>query len=88
MPYKREWVDPEVAVEHKGVKIYHAYDEQEFDERLSYWFSVDTQGEFLFDIRDLKTKGDDGPEGRADILRRAIDAGELPAPIFKRGKLK
>jgi hypothetical protein len=80
MPYRTEWVDPEKALEHNGVVIYVGYDEQEEDHPLSYWFSVDKMGEYQFDVRDLATKGDsETPEGRLDILRRAIEAGELPA---------
>jgi hypothetical protein len=80
MPYYHTWTDPEVVVEHKDVKIYVAYNEQELDEPMMFWFTVDRMGEFRFDIRDLETKGNvETVEERLDILRLAIEAGELPA---------
>lgn len=61
MPYRTEWVDPEVFLEHNGVTIYHVYkgDDVECGRRF-YWFGTtihasdddDDDGE-SFDVRDL-----------------------------------
>lgn len=68
MPFRTEWVDPEVFLEHHGVKVYHTYKNNDIDESAQqYWFSLHTQcgiGECscdtekcrcVFDVRKLPT---------------------------------
>ena len=53
------WVKPKVFLTHKGVKVYHVYEEDEIDNgarTFSYTLDVrggDTEGDF--DVRELKT---------------------------------
>jgi len=53
MPYK--WVEPDLYLEYFGVRIFHAYDDEWYDQPLSYWFTTssldDSQG-WWFDARD------------------------------------
>lgn len=56
MPYKRTPVDPELFLEHKGVKVYHTYEGGDFDHRTPYIFSTD---ERLTDDDDVDLAGDD-----------------------------
>lgn len=67
MPYSTEWVDPEVFLEHKGVKVYCTYkydDVQQGPRRYSFTLSplcgedsCDCGGRCknVFDIRELPT---------------------------------
>lgn len=95
MPYTHEWVDPEVALEYKGCKIYHVYKHDEIDNKLTYWFTTDPEAEsegdpYSFDIRNI----DDNPALRSGFLRsgtnvveqalkKAIDAGKIKFPERK-----
>lgn len=56
MPF--EWVEPELAVEYKGKKIYYLYRCDLVEQgKLKYWFTTDIHGsdgdEFAFDIREF-----------------------------------
>jgi hypothetical protein len=58
MPYK--WVEPELYLEHKGVKVYHTYKSGNENDMMSYIFTTDMScddseddSEFQFDVRDL-----------------------------------
>lgn len=73
MPYA--WVEPDVAVEHNGVTIYHTYKEDDYNQRLFYWYTVDQGESSSFDIRDLPEY--DRTLSHEDILRRAIDNKSL-----------
>ena len=66
MPYRTEYVEPEVFFRHRGVTVYHTYKHDNFDEpRRSYWFTLDPacgeescqcEGEKclnVFDVREL-----------------------------------
>lgn len=56
MPYT--WIEPEVALEHKDVKVYHTYKDDFLDQGANtYWFVMDpTESEDeWFDVRDLPT---------------------------------
>ena len=88
MPYTQEWVDPEVMVEHKGVKVYRTYKENEFENPNTFWFTLDCDVDSYdddpheFDVRELQTDlklpdpGYDDNKIR-EILQTAIDAGLL-----------
>jgi hypothetical protein len=53
MPYI--WTEPEMVVEHNGVKIYNTYQNGQWEYPRSYHFTTDVteQPENKFDIRDL-----------------------------------
>lgn len=55
MPCKTEWVDPELFMEHAGVKIYHTYVDDDVDQgRNSNIFSTEAyDDEHQFHVRDL-----------------------------------
>ena len=56
MPYCTEWIDPELFLEYRSVKIYHAYKDNESDQRLSYHYTTSNDndgGINEFDVRDL-----------------------------------
>lgn len=72
-----QWTEPEVAVEHNGVTVWHTYKDGEYISE--YWYTCnesddDIDGESAFDIRELDVEG----ETHEDILRAAIEAGILP----------
>lgn len=59
MPYKSEWVDPEIMLEYHGITVFCIYDNDDFDAGpASYWFTLDP---------------DDSQEGRADFDVREFD---------------
>jgi hypothetical protein len=86
MPYR--WVDPEFALEHKGVKVYHVYKDDDIRDPLVYWFTTDINhvegcaGEL--DVRDLArklgTEVVDQDESILDILKLAIDSSLITPP--------
>ena len=81
MPYERVYVDPEVIVEHKGVTVYHAYDEcGAVEDRLQCWFTLDKEQECfgdpgVFDYRALPVPGACQEADPVTILKKAIDIG-------------
>ena len=41
MPYRTEWVDPELFVRHQGVAVYHTYKDDDWDcGTRTYWFTL------------------------------------------------
>ena len=49
MPWKHEWVEPELAFKcstysktngRKTINVYHTYKDHEHDERLTYWYTL------------------------------------------------
>jgi hypothetical protein len=93
MPFQSEWVDPELAVQHRGLKVYHVYRNNDVDQgRRTYWYTTDpTLGEdddppYVFDIREIYSAAVDLPndndldETLRSLLRRAIDEGKLTFP--------
>jgi len=79
MPYTiPEWVEPEVAVTHKGVTVYHTYKADEVGNKLGYWFttSPETREERDdFDVRDIT--GWNKKSNAIAMLKTAIDNGWL-----------
>ena len=85
MPWKHEWVDPEVAFQVVVTKpstptsaasvwpydVYHVYKDDNYNERLSYWYTLhsgyDPDGTYAaqdtthyhFDIREVPTYNED-----------------------------
>ncbi|MGI9863067.1 hypothetical protein SDD30_16955 [Moorella naiadis] len=84
MPYA--WVEPEVALEYKRIKIYYIYADDSMANvtrtfRFGYSIFSDDKGEDSFDVRDLaKMIGMPCPEKWEEIkavLIAAIDKGVL-----------
>lgn len=58
MPFVTEWEDPEIAMRHNCVVVYHAYKNDDLGQgTLDYWFTTNVYGSAdgpdCFDIRDL-----------------------------------
>lgn len=83
MPYKITWVEPELLLEHNGVRVYHSYDDNEVDEPLHYWYRVlnevteeeEINNTFDFCVKSLSTY--DKTKSFPDAIKEAIDKGEL-----------
>ena len=99
MPWKHEWIDPEIAFQIVITKpstptqaasvwpydVYHVYNNDDYDERLSYWYTLhsgyDPDGTYTaqdtthyhFDIRDVPTYDED--LRHEDVLQLAIKRG-------------
>ena len=90
MPYRTEWVEPEVFVEHQGIVIYHAYNDDQADQVL--WFHYAVPGDSnpngrQFDIRDLDCRGFDlnNRKHHEQIFKRAIERKEWPFTLLAKG---
>ena len=92
MPHQNIWVEPDLFLEHDGVKVYHSHKNNDYDEPLAYWLCVypsrdtsDEDGKEDFDVHNLST----WPKGLreastivseaeiAEFVKRAIESGEL-----------
>ncbi len=81
MPYIHKWVDPDFYLEHKGVKVYRSYKDDDYDQQLDYHFQVQSAGGTTcyedhmheFDVRDLVTGDWKGDTHQA--IKEAIDRG-------------
>jgi len=81
----RKWVYPEVAFTYKGVTIFHAYKDGDYENVSADWYGLDQGEDELaeFDVRELKAqlKGTLHTNcSRDDVFRAAIDAGLLKNP--------
>lgn len=89
MPYKEEWVDPEVFLEHHEVTVYHTYKNDDFSDRNQFWFTTeaDGEGDSEFDVR--KLPGFDSKinpyketkkfsDHAKDVIKKAIEAKLIP----------
>ena len=77
MPYI--WTEPEEVLQHNDTTVYHVY-KNEFIEsgRYEFLYTTDvTENNAAFDIRDLQDY--DPKLEPAEILKKAIDSGELTA---------
>jgi hypothetical protein len=78
MPWIHDTVDREIALQHNGVTVYHAYKDGELDWPLTYWFALSPDDDAdEFDVRDLAIKQSDDIEA---TLKAAIDDGLLKTP--------
>ena len=87
MPTVWKWVPPDLFLEHKGVKIYHAYKNDEYEDPFHYWFSTtaerDLESECDFDVRGLdwfdeeKVDRMDDQDAIKEAIRRGIDEGVI-----------
>ncbi|HVA88629.1 MAG TPA: hypothetical protein VNL71_02195 [Chloroflexota bacterium] len=89
MPYKREYFDAELILEHRGVSVYAGYEaDEDIDPTpMAYWYVL-APGDCIeddsgFDIRDVDLSGLPlSPERQGDhaaILRHAIEGGQITA---------
>lgn len=80
MPY--EYVDAELLLEHRGVKVYHIYKKDMVDEgKCGFWFGLSPwchEGDRdMFDVRDLARQLNmSGPNNKLDIVITIIQAIE------------
>ena len=91
MPYRTEWIEPEVFVEHRGTVVYHAYKDQDVDEPFGFHYALsdeDAPDGCEFDIRDMNYTGFDlnNREHHKEILRRAIERKEWPFAVPAKGQ--
>ena len=58
MPTSAAWTEPELFLEHNGVKVYHTYRDDDMDQgALEYSFTADCgSDEHSFDIREFETE--------------------------------
>ena len=83
MPYKTEWVEPELFLEHNGVKIWRSYKENDLESPLFYWFvtNIMDTDEHAFDVRELpewpQVEDNDELVRVQATLRAAIESGRL-----------
>lgn len=62
MPWRTKWIDNEIALEYKGVTVYHLYKNDDYSNgRMQYWFALSPEASFnceehsnkIFDVRDV-----------------------------------
>lgn len=58
MPYKNEWVRPEVFLTHNDIKIFHIYKHDNSEDTIRYYSygyheECSDDGDYSFDVRDL-----------------------------------
>ena len=74
MPYA--WMNPHRVVKYLEVSVYRTYDNDYWDDPQPFHYTTDiTEQAQPFDIRDLSCYSD--RQDHADILRRAIELGEI-----------
>ena len=93
MPYRTEWVEPEVFVEHRGTVVYHAYEDQDADRPLWFHYALpdeDAPDGCEFDISDLNCTGLDlkNRKHHKQILKRAIERKEWPFTLLVKGLVR
>ena len=54
MPYRTEWVDPEVLLEHAGVTVYWTYNDDDIDAPLFDWYTTSQEIEDFRDDVDVR----------------------------------
>jgi hypothetical protein len=79
MPMK--WVKPQLFLEYNGVKVYHTYKDNDFENRLDYWYTpdVDEDEQYTFDVRTLPEYKEDNSNHKY-VIRRAIFKGIVTVP--------
>jgi len=83
MPYRTEWVEPEVFLEHQGIVIYYAYKDEEADQVFWFHYAVPDDSNpngKQFDIRDLDCRGFDlnNRKHHIGIIKSAIESKKGP----------
>lgn len=83
MPYITEYIQPELFLEHKGKRIYHAYTDRDFELKRHCTFTTDPDenAQYEFDVRDFG-KFDSTPDlcQIKAVIREAIDKGLVTFP--------
>ncbi len=92
MAYSHEWIDNELVINHKGVKVYRVYNDDNHNDPFSWHFGLTADetedGETIFDVRELPNAGAwlKGLESfKAEeqeilkVLEEAIDLGYIKA---------
>ncbi len=75
------WQDPEVALIHRGVPIYHTYKDNNIFGKAVYWYSFSTRpGQGEFDVRTLPPGRVSEGRTHALTIRAAIENGDLKVP--------
>lgn len=85
MPYTNEWGSAELLLEHRGVRVYHAYKDDLIDQMFTYWFMSNSEGteDEAWDVRVLSTWVAAGEQTTNETARLrlaielAIAAGEV-----------
>ena len=86
MPYRIEWEEPEIFLEHNGIKIYCTYDDDDVNDRLFYWYTTSDEASDVRDVEDFDVRNLPGwtsktkhilhdLEAAKVVIREAIDAG-------------
>jgi len=91
VPWRIEWIEPEIFLQHNGVTVYHAYKNNDVEQKFTYWFTTNPEyyeefgGEadpYEFDVRDLNTPPPDNPQLVIDALTPpASELEEMAATI-------
>jgi hypothetical protein len=93
MPWRTEWVAPEVFLEHEGVVVYHSYKDNDMGSRMTYWYTTNPEhceeigGEvdpYEFDVRDLTVDARDAPRQVVDALAPPLPELEQIADTIRR----
>lgn len=91
MPTISEWVEPEVFLEHNGVKVYHTYRDDDMSQgACEFIFTLHpqcstetccctTECRYVFDVRDLDRLY--RFRNMRDVIRQAIDTKVLIPPV-------
>jgi len=77
------WHDPELAMTHRGIRVYHTYKDSDMGHPYDYWYSFSmADDEGTFDVRTLPPCDFDVTQssGRLSIIQFALDNGDLKAP--------
>lgn len=90
MPYSYEWHEPELFMEHRSIKIYHCYKNDDVDLKMSDWYVVENDdndysdtSDWRFDVRDLP--GLHNSEDHKAVIIKAIDAEHITEYGFMGG---
>ncbi|HXJ94531.1 MAG TPA: hypothetical protein VMT20_16920 [Terriglobia bacterium] len=51
MPF--QWIDPEILTEYRGIRIYHTYKDDDFEQPSEFWYKAENGEDSEFDVRDL-----------------------------------
>lgn len=81
MPKYTKWATPELFLEHSGVKVFHAYlDDDVTKATLPYFFTLDEQtDDNAFDIRDFDTE---------IKLNPGVPYADMSNPEYRKGTSK
>lgn len=81
MPYKEVWLPPEIFLEHRGVRIYHVYKNDDVGQGVRhFWYGLSpwcSDERDSFDVRNIASAlglpQPDTPEEIAAVIRVAVD---------------